>query len=287
MRQRETAGFDAGPDGDEHNLYLVTTYAPLLSLIARAMLLLTCWHVACEVAAQHSVVCAVLATLAYLDCRLWHGPVERACGCLVVCAVALQTHAPPAQDCSALHDAGHWVLDLAWAALSLLPLGASVLDVTVPLQSSHAVAAVSYPCLVAHTALACTPFHASEWAWRIVAYIVACAIAHFGRKARHLVPHTCVHILFAHLYVVFASGALLAGMHVWLAYRRAPGPAQAGAGAPGSPAPTSSALSALSALSASSASSASSALSALSAPHSAPSEDLLLKLRAAKAQHRC
>lgn len=280
LRADPGAGAWHAVDGEEYNLYLVTTYAPVLLLVLRSMGLLMCWHVALSWLLHHSAVCAVLAVLVFTDCSLWHGRTERACGCLVVCAVALQTHTPPAQACSELHDAMHWVLDLAWAALSLLPLCAAVVDVAVPLRDSHALcAAVSCACFATHTLLACSAFHVSEWAWRIVAYHVACAVAHFGRRAAHTLPHTCVHILFTHLYVVLASLALLTAAHAWLVYVRAPAcdGRDGRDGRDGSEARSH--LPAAGPLRGHAPEHAAAAAPA--------SDDLLLKLRAAKAQHNC
>lgn len=200
------------------NLYLVTTYAPLFALLFRACLLLMSWDVMRQLVFDHALLCAVLASVVYLDAMLWHGTYERGSGCLLVFALALQTHTPPIQACSELHDTMHWASDLLWAALSMLQVAGTVLKINLHLPTHTFKIGVCAAFFVAHTWLACSVFPTSEWLWRMVCYFFACAIVFFGSRARHLAPHACMHFLFVHPFVLVASFAILLALHGWLFY---------------------------------------------------------------------
>lgn len=203
------------------NLYLVTTYAPLFALLLRAVGLLVCWDVMRQLTLEHAVVGAALAVAVYLDASLWHGTFEQACGCLVVFALALQTHTPPVQECAGMHESAvttRWAADLLWAALSALQVVAAVFRVNLHAPAHTLKISVSVLFFLAHTALACASFHTSEWMWRMACYFLACALVHFGGRARQFAPHACIHLLFVHVFVVAASVAILVCAHMWLFY---------------------------------------------------------------------
>lgn len=202
----------------EFNLYLVTTYAPLFALLLRALFVLFCWDLARQFSLEHAQVGSVLAALAQLDALLWHGRLERACGCVVVFAIALQLHTPPVQLCTDLHDAVHWVADLAWAGFSVVQVAAAVFEINSARRFSLAQTVISSAFFIAHTWLACRVLDSSEWMWRMVCYYMMCALIFFGAIGQKTIPYACVHLLFVHAFVVAASVLMLVGMHGWLFY---------------------------------------------------------------------
>jgi len=218
--------------GKRVDFQLVSTYVPMLQLLARAMGLILLFQVAHGVGHDHTGLCVLVCVLCYFDAYCYrHDALNRAAGFLVPPAFYMYTHAPaqntwlasPVSHCTETHVlVFYWAVDLLWASSSSMLIATLLCKLRVKLRIQTVACVWSFILLV-HVALRCYhPPGFSEIVLRVLLYYLSCICYFFSSVLvldtdRHThtftVMHVCLHILFVEPFVLVASVVVSGGIY--------------------------------------------------------------------------
>ena len=221
--------------GKRVDFQLVSTYVPVIQLVAREMALVLLFQVAHSVGHDHTGLCVLVCVLCYFDGYCYcTDALNRAAGFLVPPAFYMYTHAPsqntwvvsPVSHCTQMPVlVFYWAVDLLWASSWSMLIASPLCKIRVKLRIQTVVCVWSFILLV-HVALRC--YHAPDF-WetvlRVLLYYVSCVCYFFTSSFvldtdRHThtftVMHVCLHILFVEPFVLVASVVVSGGIYAKL-----------------------------------------------------------------------
>jgi len=216
---------------------LVTTYIPVLMLLARSGLLVVVVDVCQRAVTWPSSLFVLVVVVVYFDAYLFRAQkLNRVCGFLapVALGVYVSTRAPRTHCTGLQVVAMHWAVDLCWAVSSSFFLASHALRLRIPVDVVTASMAWS-ACLVAHAILACSHTTSAEVVCRAVCYYVSCMIHYYSvsfvdgidRNALAFsVMHVSLHMMFVEVYVLLGSSLVFAFLYARIYYEgllRSPG----------------------------------------------------------------
>ena len=222
-------------NGKRVDFQLVSTYVPVIQLVARAMVLVLLFQVAHSVGHDHTGLCVLVCVLCYFDGYCYRtDALNRAAGFLVPPAFYMYTHAPsqntwvvsPVSHCTQMPVlVFYWAVDLLWASSSSMLIASLLCKIRVKLRIQTVACVWSFILLV-HVALRC--YHPPgfwEIVLRVLLYYVSCVCYFFTSSFvldtdRHThtftVMHVCLHILFVEPFVLVASVVVSGGIYAKL-----------------------------------------------------------------------
>lgn len=218
---------------ESYDFLLVTTYMPVLALAVRAVvfIIMTNW-LALHFWLQWHVVVMFTACVVYLDAlTLASHSLDRTCGYLCVCALAVLAQPANAHECA--EGVVVWGENFLWSFLSTFDLVSSASGVRTLLPFAVKVVLTSTLALL-HAAGTCGHMGSLELIVRAVVFYLLCAMTLMCLKFTHvrehdrrtyvsMIPHVYAHVLFVHLYAALASLAIVLGLHVRMVVKHVQG----------------------------------------------------------------
>ena len=197
---------------------LVTTYLPIVSLCARACVLVALLHVALyTVRMPFSTVLMLASCIVFLD--IWwsrQSLFDMTCGHLLLCALAIMTQPQQSMPCSDSVQVALWVVDFVWCLASSFEVCSTAWDMQLRVPVICKLLFVQV-LMLAHVCLMCgsnARVSMPEMLVRVLLYYVFASIlvlsAPFmpGMDRSHCsicIPVTSVHFLFVHAYPLAGS----------------------------------------------------------------------------------
>ena len=220
-----------GADTMKFDFSLVTTYLPIVSLCARACVLVVVLYVAMyTIRLPFSAVLMLAACIVFLD--VWwsrQSLFDMTCGHLLLCALAITTRPQQVLACSDSVQIALWVVDFVWCLASSFEICSIAwnLQVRVPVICKVLLAQAF---AMSHVLLVCgetARVSMLEMLVRVLLYYVFASIlilsAPFmpGMDRSHCsicIPVMSVHFLFAHPYPLAGSMLVFILVHTRLLY---------------------------------------------------------------------
>lgn len=220
---------------DTFDLHLVRSYMPLLLLLIRSIFLVVAAHVVAPFIDKSSVF-AILCIIVYFDALcFWRDALNRAAGFLLPTAMAVyvnfrEQQAWPADSACqrTLQLIPYWTADVSWEALSSVVFVS--LCMQVPLRLRILTISISWAGMaLAHVMLGCLqPFILPELLGRLLLYYVSSAFFFLSSMLlpgidRNMhsftVVHVNMHVLFVELYVLAVSVTISAAAYLCIYYQ--------------------------------------------------------------------
>ena len=208
-------------DEEELNFQLVSTYVPLVLLLARSVLLLTAAQFVAEPLEEHGALMLVLVVAVYFDAHVFrHNRLNQACGFL--CPVALcvlQGRLRRVDGCdTTFAQVALWAVDMVWAI-------SCTSYVAIVCYKGYFVVRVVYAaatwavCAILHTMASCVPLDVHHQIVRTVLYYLACTLFFYFRYTatclergsrdrscyQQSVLHIFLHVFYVQHYVLLGS----------------------------------------------------------------------------------
>lgn len=227
--------WESGRSGDSarwgehtvHDFALVSTYLPLVLLVARGSLCVVAMHWIAAFSLSVQALTMITTCAVYIDSIVMrHNNFDRACGHLGMCALAVLTQLQTQEPCSNSQTLFITVLDLVWSASA----GVEVILRTTGSKMQAQQTLKTLTCCVfacVRVSMSCNDVNCLHAILRTVLYYVLCALmllcsVFWPLPDRHLqfssIVYVCAHVLFVHLYAVVASVAVMAAIHARLVY---------------------------------------------------------------------
>ena len=220
---------------DAFDLNLVRSYLPLLVLMLRSTVLVCATQALAPVLGDSSIF-ALLCVLVYFDAvAFWRDSLNRAAGFLLPTAFVVYVNLRGATQWPAdtrclrtVQVIPYWVADVAWAASSSVVFVSLCMRVPMRLRMLHVTVTWALMAL-AHILLGCLRAHSpTELVSRLLLYYITCAFFFLSSMVlpgtdrnvhTFTVVHVNMHVLFVEVYVLAVSVCISVAAYACLYYQ--------------------------------------------------------------------